>query len=122
MQDRTRVFRRDEEAPRLLGIINPIYNEESCWSAACHAHSESQTVLGVLDITIPLTEADQNIRNSQLAITVFAVSAIVLLSLVVTWLVRWWVDRPVQRLLTATRDGSGAASRIRSSISCMGAR
>jgi len=107
MQDRTRVFRRDEESPRLLGIINPIYNEESCWSAACHAHSESQTVLGVLDITIPLTEADQNIRNSQLAITVFAVSAIVLLSLVVTWLVRWWVDRPVQRLLTATRDVAG---------------
>ena len=102
--DRTRVFRLDSDSPRMLGIINPIYNEPSCWSAACHAHPESQTVLGVLDITIPLTDADQNIRNSQLAITIFAVSAIALLSLVVSLLVRWWVDRPVQRLVTATQD------------------
>ena len=105
--DRARIFRRDEDSPRLLGIINPIYNEPSCWSAACHAHPESQTVLGVLDITVPLTEADINIRNSQLAIIVFAISAIVLLGLVVSLLVRWWVDRPVQKLVTATRDVAG---------------
>ena len=87
MPDRTRTFRRDDESPRLLGIIDPILNEESCWSAACHAHPASQTVLGVLDVTIPLTEADRNIRNSQLAIIVFAVSAILLLGLVVGKLV-----------------------------------
>ena len=43
-----------EDSSRLLGIINPIYNEQSCWTAACHAHPESQTVLGVLDVTMPL--------------------------------------------------------------------
>ena len=105
--ERTRIFRLDPDSPRMLGIINPIYNEESCWTAACHAHPESQTVLGVLDITMPLTEVDRNIRNSQLAIIVFAVSAIVLLGLVVSLLVRWWVDRPVQKLVTATRQVAG---------------
>jgi len=105
--ERTRIFRLDEDSPRMMGIINPIYNEESCWTAACHAHPESQTVLGVLDITIPLTEADRNIRNSQLAIAVFALVAIVLLGLVVSLLVRVWVDRPVQKLVAATRQVAG---------------
>ena len=39
---------------RQLGIINPIYNEPSCWQASCHAHAEDQTVLGVLDVTMSL--------------------------------------------------------------------
>ena len=106
-KERTRIFRRDEDAPRILGIINPIYNSETCWSAACHAHPESQTVLGVLDITIPLTDVDRNIRNSQLAIIVFAFTAIVTLGLVVSLLVRWWVDRPVQKLVSATQQVAG---------------
>jgi two-component system NtrC family sensor kinase len=105
--ERTRIFRHDEDSPRLLGIINPIYNSESCWTAACHAHPESQTVLGVLDITIPLTEVDRNLRNSRIAIMVFAVSAIVILGLVVSLLVRWWIDRPVQQLVAATRQVAG---------------
>jgi len=105
--ERTRIFRLDDDSPRMLGIINPIYNEPSCATAACHAHPESQTVLGVLDITMPLTDVDRNIRNSQLAIIVFAVSAIVLLGLVVSLLVRWWVDQPVQKLVTATRQVAG---------------
>jgi two-component system NtrC family sensor kinase len=105
--ERTRIFRRDEESPRLFGIINPIYNSESCWSAACHAHPETQTVLGVLDVTMPLTEVDRNIRNSQLTIIIFAVTAIVILGLVVSLLVRWWIDKPVQKLLSATQQVAG---------------
>ena len=55
-EERTRTFRIDRESPRLLGVINPIYNAPTCWSAACHAHPEEQTVLGVLDVTIPLVQ------------------------------------------------------------------
>jgi hypothetical protein len=54
IKDRTRIFQNDSS--RVLGIINPIYNETSCWTADCHAHSKSQTMLGVLDVTIPLTD------------------------------------------------------------------
>jgi hypothetical protein len=64
-QDRTRVFKPLPDSPRLLGIINPIYNAPTCWTASCHAHPESQTVLGVLDVTIPLTDVDRTIRRGQ---------------------------------------------------------
>jgi two-component system NtrC family sensor kinase len=106
-QEHMRIFRPDPDSPRLLGIINPIYNEQSCWTADCHEHPESQTVLGVLDVTMPLTKVDQNIRRSQVAIVVLAVSAIIILSVIIGFLVRWWIDRPVQDLLTATRQVAG---------------
>jgi len=62
-KERTRVFRLQPGGPRTLGIINPIYNAPSCWTAACHAHPRSQVVLGVLDVTLPLAEADRDIRR-----------------------------------------------------------
>jgi len=107
MQARTRVFRPDQESSRLLGIINPIYNSETCWTAACHAHPREQTVLGVLDVTIPLTEIDRNIRRSQLAVMILAVSVILVLSLIVWFMVRWWIDRPVQELLAGMKHVAG---------------
>jgi two-component system NtrC family sensor kinase len=107
MQERTRVFTPSPDSSRLLGIINPIYNAPSCWTADCHAHPETQTVLGVLDVTIPLTEVDRNIRSSQVAAIVLAISVIMTLSLIVGLMVRWWIDRPVQELLAATRNVAG---------------
>ena len=113
-QDRTRIFRPQPDRPRLLGIINPIYNAQTCWTADCHAHPRSQTVLGVLDVTIPLAEVDRNIRHSQAAAVVLALSAVLILSLIVGLMVRWWIDRPVQELLTATRlvAGGNLAHRV----------
>ncbi|MGA9573593.1 MAG: ATP-binding protein, partial [Lysobacterales bacterium] len=105
-KERSRVFSPSENSPRLLGIINPIYNTPSCWTAACHAHPSTQTVLGVLDVTIPLTEVDKNIRRSQVAMAVLAVSAILILSLIVSFMVRWWIDRPIRGLLTGIKHVS----------------
>ena len=106
-QDRMRIFQPDEDSPRMLGIINPIYNEQTCWTAACHVHPEAQPVLGMLDVTLPLTEVDRNIRRSQVAVVVLAISVILILSLIVGFMVRWWIDRPVQELLTAMKHVSG---------------
>lgn len=106
-QERVRIFHPDEDSPRTLGIINPVYNETSCWTADCHAHPPSQTVLGMLDVTLPLTEVDRNIRRSQIAVVALAISVILVLSLIVGFMVRWWIDRPVQELLKAMKDVAG---------------
>ena len=106
-QERTRIFRPNEDSPRLMGIINPIYNEPTCWTADCHVHPQSNTVLGMLDVTMPLTELDRNILRSQIAVIVFAISVILILSIIVGFMVRWWIDRPVQELLTAMKHVSG---------------
>jgi len=103
MKERTRIFRSHPGASRTLGIINPIYNAPSCWLAACHVHSRSQVVLGVLDVTMPLAEVDKDIRHGQLEIVIFAFSAVLVLSLIIGFFVKRWVDVPVRELLGATR-------------------
>ena len=39
---------------RVLGMITPIYNRKSCFTAACHFHPKEQKVLGVLDLGMSL--------------------------------------------------------------------
>ena len=41
IKERTRIYRINPDSARTLGIINPIYNEQSCWEADCHAHPKS---------------------------------------------------------------------------------
>ena len=77
-------------------VRTPIRNEPDCATAACHAHPESQTVLGVLDVTIPLAEVDRNLRHSKWTAVILAITAIAVLSLIVVIMVRWWIDRPVR--------------------------
>ncbi len=102
--ERTRVFRLHPDSTRFLGIINPIYNEAACWSADCHVHPQQQTVLGVLDVTLPLEEVDRVIRKSEIEMVLFGVSAILALSLIIGFFVERWVDKPVKGLLKATQQ------------------
>ena len=101
---RTRIFRTNQSSARVLGIISPIYNEQSCWEADCHAHQKSQTVLGVLDITISLDEVDKQIKKSEIEIIIFAITAVLALSFIISFFVRRWVVKPVNELLKATNQ------------------
>lgn len=101
---RTRIFKLDPDSSRILGIINPIYNEKSCWTADCHAHEEEQTVLGVLDVTISLDKVDESIQKSEIEIAVFALIAIAAISLIIGFLVRKMIDVPVRELVDATKQ------------------
>lgn len=103
INQRTRIYRPAPDSSRVLGIINPIYNEQSCWEADCHAHPQEQTVLGVLDITMSLKEVDQQIHRSKINILVFAVIAIIGISFIIGFFVKRWVDKPVKQMVAATQ-------------------
>ncbi|MCK7521501.1 MAG: HAMP domain-containing protein [Ignavibacteriales bacterium] len=97
-----------QDSSRILGIINPIYNEQSCWEADCHVHPAEQKVLGVLDVKLSLTEVDAQIASSEFRSIVFAVIAIALLSLIIGIFVRRWIEKPVNELVNATEQvGTG---------------
>ena len=103
--DRTRVFRMHPDSSRMLGIINPIFNEEACWLADCHVHPQQQTVLGVLDVTLPLNEVDRTIQKSRMEMLIFAVIAFLAISVIIGFFVERGVDTPVKGLLKATQQG-----------------
>ena len=99
--DRFRVYRNGGGA-RVLAIITPIENQPSCSNAACHAHPESQQILGVLDTHMSLARADQQLAQGtwqMLTLDVIAMVAIAVLS----WLfIRRMVDRPLKQLQEGT--------------------
>ncbi len=108
IKDRTRIYKLHPDSSRLMGIIDPIYNEASCWNAACHAHQKSQKILGVLDVTIPLSRIDARIASSELEIVIFSIIAVLAVSFIIGFFVKRWIDKPVNELLTATQHvGSG---------------
>jgi signal transduction histidine kinase len=99
---RARIYRAPD-GHRVLGMIRPIHNEQSCWAAACHAHSRDEVVLGVLDVNLSLAAADRQIAGDQRRMLLLAVLAIAASSLLLWWLSRRLILRPVAALLAATR-------------------
>ena len=104
IKQRSRIYRQHPDSSRIMGLINPIYNESSCWEADCHVHPKEQTVLGVLDITIRLNPIDEKIQSAKLNSVAMTVIAILLLSAILGYLVKILLDKPIQALVKATQN------------------
>ena len=63
--ERTWTF-KGPDGQSLLGSMEVIRNEPSCYNAACHQHSKETSVLGVLDIIYPLDDVNRRLRDSTL--------------------------------------------------------
>lgn len=92
---------------RVLGIINPLYNESECSSAACHAHPESKKVLGVIDVTMSLREVDEQMAKARREVLVVSVASIVGICIVVALILVHFIERPVKELVLGTKRISG---------------
>ena len=106
IDERMRIYRENPDSSRILAVINPIYNEPSCYQAACHAHTRDQTVLGVLDIKMDLQHVDQQIEESKFRLIAFAAFAILAISVFIAYFVSRWVGKPVSELVEATKQVS----------------
>lgn len=104
MKDRTRIFKLHPDSTRIMGIVNPIYNEKSCWQAECHAHPKDATVLGVLDVSISLAAIDRQLKNNQLRVLLFSIISVIALGLIIGFFVNRWIDKPVKELVKATNE------------------
>lgn len=102
IQARARIFPAGD-GTRVLGIINPIPNEASCYTASCHAHSPSKRILGVLDVNVSMAEADAEIARSRTLMVALGILAFLATSLILWWLNRQLVLKPVTALLEGTR-------------------
>jgi two-component system NtrC family sensor kinase len=101
-EERARIF-QGREGHRVLGIVNPIQNEPSCTTAACHAHRADESVLGVLDVTVSLADVDRQVAAGQRRMALQALLAIVASGFVLLWLSRTLIVRPVAALAAGTR-------------------
>ena len=73
------LMNKNDNGSRHLLIRSPILNERSCYASSCHAHLETDTVLGSLVIKIPLEAQDAAIEKSSTEFFLLAILATFLL-------------------------------------------
>ena len=94
---RTRIF-ATPAGERMLGSMDVIRNEPSCYSANCHVHSKSQSVLGVLDIVYSLGDIDRKMRANAITMAVLSLGFILIAALSVGFFVHRLVYMPLRDL------------------------
>jgi two-component system NtrC family sensor kinase len=95
--ERSRIY-TTSDGQRLLGTMEVIRNEPSCYNAGCHVHQQSETILGVLDIVYSLDQIDHTIQRSTFTIALFSLGFIVIASLGVSFFVHRLVYVPLRDL------------------------
>ncbi len=104
---RPRIF-ATADGRRLLGSMGVIRNEPSCYTAACHQHTQDQAVLGVLDILYSLDDIDQTIHTNSMTVGGISLAFILVASLMLSILVHRLVYVPLRDLESgAKRLSSG---------------
>ena len=98
--DRFRVYRA--EGQRVLAIITPIENKSDCSNAACHAHPESQQILGVLDTHLSLARTDQQLAQGTWRMLAYDAVAMIAIGVLIWLFVRHMIDRPLKQLQAGT--------------------
>jgi two-component system, NtrC family, sensor kinase len=101
LPSRSRIYARNGQ--NVLAMVTPIYNEQSCYTAACHFHPPGQQVLGVVDIALSLADVDQEVADLRRKTILFSLAGMAILAAVVGLFARFFVVRPVAELVRGTR-------------------
>ena len=97
---KTRIYHTEKKS--LLGLINPIYNEPSCYPC----HPKALNVLGVLDTTISLEGFEKEKAQIYNRMMISGIVSVIVLSLLLSLLLTRFVNRPIDRLLAATKNAA----------------
>jgi two-component system NtrC family sensor kinase len=100
---RSRIF-ATAEGRRMLGSMDVIRNEPSCYSANCHVHSKTQSVLGVLDIVYSLDEIDRTMQTNAITMAAYSIGFIIIASLFVGFFVHRLIYVPLKDLDTGAKQ------------------
>jgi two-component system NtrC family sensor kinase len=87
---------------RQLMIRSPILNDRTCYVSSCHAHTETQDILGSLIIKMPLHQIDTSIAESTRDFFMLAAASTLLLVFVLIYFTHQKIKHPLKAILTAS--------------------
>ncbi len=93
---------KNDNSHRHLIIRSPILNEKSCYTSACHAHQESDEVLGSLIIKMPLYDLDNAVAKSSTKFYLLATLSTILLVSVLILFTRKKIKDPLNDIIKAS--------------------
>ena len=88
---------------RALGLVTPLYNEDRCAASACHRHTRAEQVLGLIDVTLSLQEADGRLSDFRKESIAFIALGLVVVGGLLLVFAQRRVVRPVAALVEGTR-------------------
>ncbi|HSG80718.1 MAG TPA: ATP-binding protein [Gemmatimonadota bacterium] len=88
---------------RILEVLIPVRNDQSCSSAACHAHSPEQRLLGILAVQMSMSETDESLAAARRYAFAFAIVVILIMMLVTAGIVYRGVHVPTRELRRGTQ-------------------
>jgi two-component system NtrC family sensor kinase len=91
-----------EKGYRQLMIRSPILNERSCYVSSCHAHQESEEVLGSLLIKIPLNNLDTAVKKSSTEFFLLAIFTTISLAAILIMFTRRRIKKPLNAIIKAS--------------------
>ena len=102
---------------RLLMIKSPILNEQSCYTAACHAHPRDDEVLGSFVIRLPLEDLDSAIKETSRDFFILAAFTTLLMAIFLLLFTRRKIRKPLIEIISASDSVSSGDRSTRLSIS-----
>jgi len=103
MDNRIRIF-KDIHDKKVIGLINPIFNEQDCYNSECHAHSSKVKLLGVLDVVLSGERIEEMIEGNTRSILTNSIIITILIS-VLTWLfISFLVNRPIKKFALGLKE------------------
>jgi len=97
---RTRIFVSGNI--RVLGLITPVYNEDTCTGASCHASVTDEPILGVLDVHLSLQEIDDTLLEQNQDFLLITYALMLGLASLCGLFVWQFVHKPVHALIKGT--------------------
>lgn len=89
---------KDLNSQEVIGMMNPIYNEEPCYT--CHGNQKK--ILGILDVVISLYRANSYLRADRNRVVIFIVITFILIAVTIIFLIRHLVTIPIRELSNGT--------------------
>jgi two-component system NtrC family sensor kinase len=93
---------QNDNMHRHLLIRSPILNEKSCYTSSCHAHQESDEVLGTLIIKLPLADLDNAVKKSSAEFYLLAIFITLLLVAILILFTRKKIKNPLNDIIRAS--------------------
>lgn len=89
---------KDKNGRRSLKFVIPLYNEPSCYTAACHRHQKDQKVLGVIETDFSTATVDKTIRQNRIGTILFGGLFVSIISVTLCIILYNFVSKPISLL------------------------
>ena len=98
---------KDRTDFRVLNIVQPIYNEVTCYTSSCHVHPQQQKILGIVEANLSLALLDRSVKRQGIAITIYILIFLFTISLVLCIILWNFVSTPVSLLAEGMKKVAG---------------